>query len=67
MYNRNYIEQFNPDVIKDLSKLHEEIEDEKKNEKPDKEKLLKLEMQQLLRGMELNTGTYNNYRKNIPW
>lgn len=67
MYNRNYLEQFNPDVIKDLSKLHEEIEDEKKNEKPDKEKLLKLEMQQLLRGMELNTGTYNNYRKNIPW
>jgi len=67
MYNRNYIEQFNPDVIKDLSKLHEEIEDEKKNKKPDKEKLLKLEMQQLLRGMELNTGTYNNYRKNIPW
>lgn len=67
MYNRSYIEQFNPDVIKDLSKLHKEIEDEKKNEKPDKERLLQLEMQQLMRGMELNTGTYNNYRRNIPW
>ena len=30
MYNRSYIEQFNPDVIKDLSKLHKEIEEEKK-------------------------------------
>ena len=67
MYNRSYIEQFNPDVIKDLSKLHKEIEEEKKNEKPDKERLLQLEMQQLMRGMELNTGTYNNYRRNIPW
>ncbi len=67
MYNRSYIEQFNPDVIKDLSKLHKEIEEEKKNEKPDKERLLQLEMQQLMRGMEINTGTYNNYRRNIPW
>lgn len=67
MYNRSYIEQFNPDVIKDLSKINGQIEEELEKEKPDKERLLQLKMQQLYRGMEMNMGTYNNYRRNIPW
>lgn len=67
MYNRSYIEQLNPDVIKDLSKINGQIEEELEKEKPDKERLLQLKMQQLYRGMEMNMGTYNNYRRNIPW
>ena len=58
---------FNPDVLKDLSKIHEKMEEERNSDKTDKKKLLELEMQQLYRGMELNSGTYNNWRRNIPW
>ena len=63
----NYGQYFDPNVLRDLSKIHNKIEEEKNSENPDKAKLLELEMQQLYRGMELSTGIYNNYRRNIPW
>lgn len=49
---------FNKDVINDVVKLAEQIENEKKNIEPDQEMITRLMYQQLLRGMELNSG-YN--------
>ena len=66
-YNNAYGQNFNPEVLKDLSKIYDKIQEEKEKEQPDKEKLLQLKMQQLYRGMELSSGYYNNYRRNIPW
>ena len=63
----SYNTQFNPDVLKDLKKINDKIQEECEKETIDKEKILKLKQAQLLRGMELNTGYVNNYRRNIPW
>ena len=65
--NQQYGTQFNPNVLKDLKKINEKIVEENEKEKPDKEMILKLKQEQLMRGMELNTGYINNYRRNIPW
>ena len=59
--------QFDPKVVKNLKKINEEIEEENKNDFPDKEKLLKLRQEQLIGGLHLTTNYYNNYRRNIPW
>lgn len=48
---RLYGNGLNPDVIKDVKELNEKIAKEKDNEEK-----LKLMMQRLYRGMELNTG-----------
>lgn len=57
---RLYGNEFNPEVMKDLKSLNEKIEKEK-----DPEAALKLRLQRLYRGMELNTGLttrpYNGY------
>ncbi len=51
---------FNPEVVKDVKDINEKIEKEK-----DADELLRLRMQRLLRGMELNNGlatrTYRGY------
>ncbi len=65
--NQQYGTQFNPNVLKDLKKINEKIREESKKDVPDKERILKLRQEQLMRGMELNTGYINNYRRNIPW
>ena len=65
--NQQYGTQFNPNVLKDLKKINEKIVEENEKEKPDKEMILKLRQELLMRGMELNTGYINNYRRNIPW
>lgn len=57
---RLYGNEFNPEVMKDLKSLNEKIEKEK-----DPEAALKLRLQRLYRGMELNAGLnirpYNGY------
>ena len=65
--NQQYGTQFNPNGLKDLKKINEKIVEENEKEKPDKEMILKLRQELLMRGMELNTGYINNYRRNIPW
>jgi hypothetical protein len=51
---RLYGNGFNPEVLKDLNSLNEKIEKEK-----DPEVEMKLRLQRLYRGMELNTGLTN--------
>ena len=60
---RMYGQEFNSDVIKDVKKLNEKIESE-----TDPEELLKLRMQRLYRGMEINTAVYKrNYQNLFPF
>ena len=46
-----YGQEFNPNVIKDVNNLNEQIEKE-----TDQEKLMNLRLKRLYRGMELNTN-----------
>lgn len=63
-----HICNFDSSVVKDLQKINEELTTESKKETPDDDKILKLRMQKLLRGMELNTGIANyNTRRGIPY
>ena len=48
---RMYGQEFNPNVIKDVTELNKEIEKE-----TDQEKLMNLRLKRLYRGMELNTN-----------
>jgi hypothetical protein len=48
---RMYGQEFNPNVIKDVNDLNEQIEKE-----TDQEKLMNLRLKRLYRGMELNTN-----------
>lgn len=59
--------EFNPDVVKDLEKIEEKLKDESKKETIDPDKINKLRMTKLLRGMELTNGYLNNYRRGIPY
>lgn len=69
MYTSNFLygSQFNPQVLKDLKKINDELEDEKSQAEPDNEKILKLREKQLMRGMELQSTYFNNFKRNIPW
>lgn len=69
MYTSNFLYglQFNPQVLKDLKKINDELEDEKSQTEPDNEKILKLREKQLMSGMELQSTYFNNFRRNIPW
>ena len=64
-----YGNPYNPEVLKDLDKIKGEVEDEMKKEEPDKEKILELKQKEMMRGMELLTGTLNGrtYRGMYPW
>jgi hypothetical protein len=54
---------FNPEVVKDVKDINEKIEKEK-----NADELLRLRMQRLLRGMELNNGlTTRTYRGYYPY
>ena len=48
---RMYGQEFNPNVMKDVTELNKEIEKE-----TDQEKLMNLRLKRLYRGMELNTN-----------
>ena len=64
-----YGNPYNPEALKDVKKINEDIEEELKKENPDKEKLLELKEKQLMRGMDLLSGTMNGrtYRGMVPW
>jgi hypothetical protein len=51
---RMYGQEFNSAIVKDINELNQKIEKE-----TDKEELLKLRLQRLYRGMEINTSIYN--------
>jgi hypothetical protein len=60
---RLYGNNFNGAVIKDLNDLNKKIEEEQ-----DPEKLLKLRMQRLYRGLEINAGnTKRDLRGYFPY
>ena len=59
---RLYGNEYDPNVMKDVQDLNEKIE--KSN---DKDELLKLRMQRLYRGMELNTGLSRPYAGYFPY
>lgn len=60
---RLYGNNFNGAVIKDLNDLNKKIEEEQ-----DPEKLLKLRMQRLCRGLEINAGnTKRDLRGYFPY
>jgi hypothetical protein len=54
---------FNNDVVKDVMQIAEKIEKEKGNAEPDTKQINKLMYQQLIRGMELNTGYNRQFYK----
>jgi hypothetical protein len=51
---RMYGNEFNPSIVKDINDINKKIEKE-----TDSEELLKLRLQRLYRGMEINTSIYN--------
>jgi hypothetical protein len=58
-----YGQQYDPDVLKDLKKINENIE-----KAEDSEEMLKLRMQRLYRGMEImSTPMTRNYRGYYPY
>ena len=60
---RIYGNGFNPEVLKDVKSLNEKIEKE-----TDPEEELKLRLQRMYRGMELNTGLNTRpYRGYFPY
>lgn len=60
---RIYGNGLNPSVLKDVKDISKKIEETK-----DADELLKLRMQRLYRGMELNTTTYGRpYRGLYPY
>ena len=60
---RIYGQEFNSNVIKDVTELNKKIEKEQ-----DPEELFKLRLQRLYRGMELNTNIYQkNPRTLFPY
>lgn len=59
---RNYYENINPDVRRKLEDLHQQVDEEEKGENS-QEKINNLLYQQLIVGLEMNTGiirTNNN-------
>lgn len=66
--NRWHTRNFNPQVVNDMIKIKDEIKEECQTENPDGKKLTEMEMNYLLKGIQLqNQNIYNNNRKNIPW
>lgn len=60
---RMYGNEFNPSIVKDINDINKKIEKE-----TDSEELLKLRLQRLYRGMELNTSIYKrNIRNYYPY
>lgn len=59
----SFYEQFSPDVVQKLKTLNEELISEEKKENIDKQKILKLKQQILMKGLELsvNFNPYNSY------
>ena len=60
---RMYGQEFNSSVVKDINEINEKLENE-----TDQEKILKLRLQRLYRGMELNSNIHGrNFRTFYPY
>ena len=58
----NYYDRFSPEVIKSLTELNGKLDKEETQDNPDKEKVLKLKQQILMKGLEMSVGfTNRNY------
>lgn len=64
-----YGNPYNPEALRDLDKIKKEVEEELKKDEPDKEKMLELKQREMLKGMELLSGSLNGrtYRGFYPW
>lgn len=60
---RNYqnYQDIYSDTAKDIMKIAEEIEQEKENIEPDKQKIQKLVYRQFMTGLNMNINTRRNY------
>lgn len=62
----NYYDRFSPDVVRSLKDLNDKLLEEEKQINPDKEKILKIRQQMLMKGLEMsvnfNPMNYNPYR-----
>ena len=67
MRNGIYYDDFNPEILKSMEKIKEEIKEECSEEKPDGQKLNEMQMNYLLKGIQLQCNMYNNYNRHIPW
>lgn len=65
--NSIYGFDYNPDVLKSMKKINEEIKEEIATDNPDGKKLTEMQMNYLLKGMMLQTNMYHNYNRHIPW
>ena len=57
MINTLDFTQYNQETLNRLKEINNQIQEEESKEKVDKEKLTKLRMAQLMRGLELNYGS----------
>ena len=58
----SYYDRFSPEAIKVVKELNDKLIAEEKNDIPDKEKILKLQQQILMKGLEMSVGfNLDNY------
>lgn len=62
----DYYNRFSPDVLHKLKELNDNLIKEENETNPDKNKILKLKQQILMKGLEMSVGfnvnNYNPYR-----
>lgn len=62
----SYYDRFSSEAIKVVKELNDKLIAEEKKDIPDKEKILKLQQQILMKGLEMSVGfnvnNYNPYR-----
>lgn len=62
----SYYDRFSSEAVKVVKELNDKLIAEEKNDTPDKEKILKLRQQILMKGLEMSVGfnvnNYNPYR-----
>lgn len=64
-----YGNPYNPAALRALDKIKEEIKEELEKGEPDREKMLELRQREMLKGMELLSGSLNGrtHRGLYPW
>jgi hypothetical protein len=62
----SYYDRFSSEAVKVVKELNDKLIAEEKSNTPDKEKILKLQQQILMKGLEMSVGfnvnNYNPYR-----
>lgn len=62
----SYYERFSPDLVRTLKELNDKVQEEEKQYNPDREKILKLKQQILMKGLEMSVDfKMNNYNPYI--